>query len=71
MFFAQNKEDITEGIDRLIAASSMELEVKEDITGFLGVHIDCQKDGSIHLTQTGGLINHLIKALYIGDLPAK
>jgi hypothetical protein len=48
----------------------MELEVEDDVAGFLGVHIDCQKDGSIHLTQTG-LIDRMIKALNIGDLPAK
>jgi hypothetical protein len=69
LFFAQNEEDITEAIDGLIAAG-MELEVEEDVAGFLGVHIDRRKDGSIHLTQTG-LTDRLIRALNIGDLPAK
>jgi hypothetical protein len=69
LFFAENEDDITEAIDGLIAAG-MELEVEEDVAGFLGVHIDRRKDGSIHLTQTG-LIDRLLKALNIGDLPAK
>jgi hypothetical protein len=69
LFFAQNDKDITEAIDGLIAAG-MELEVEEDVTGFLRVHIDHRKDGSIHLTQTG-LINRFLKCLNIGDLPAK
>jgi hypothetical protein len=66
---AQNKEDIIEAIDGLIAAG-MELEVKGDVAGFLGMHIDHCKDGSIHLTQTG-LIDCFIKALNLGNLPAK
>jgi hypothetical protein len=69
LFFAQNEEDITKAIDGLVAAG-MEFKVKEDVTGFLGVHIDRHKDGSIHLTQTG-LTDRLIKALNIGDLQAK
>jgi hypothetical protein len=50
--------------------AGMELEVEEDVAGFLGVHIDRQKDGTIHLTQRG-LIDRLIKTLNIGDLPSK
>jgi hypothetical protein len=48
----------------------MELKVEEDIAGFLGVHIDNHKDGSIHLKQTG-LIDRFIKALSKGNLTAK
>ncbi len=50
--------------------AGMELEVEEDVAGFLGVHIDRRKDGTIHLTQRG-LIDRLIKTLNIGDLPSK
>jgi hypothetical protein len=69
LFFAENEEDITEAIEALIA-SGMELEVEEDVAGFLGVHIDRRKDGSIYLTQTG-LIDRFLQCLNIGDLPAK
>jgi hypothetical protein len=34
----------------------MELKEEDDVAGFLGVHIDCRPDGTIHLTQKG-LIN--------------
>jgi hypothetical protein len=54
LFFAENEEDITEAIDGLVLiAPGVELEVKEDVAGFFGVHIDHQKYGSIHQTQTG------------------
>jgi hypothetical protein len=69
LFFAQNDEDINEAIKGLMNAG-MELEVEDNVASFLGVHINRQKDGSMHLTQTG-LIHRLIKALHIGDLPAK
>jgi hypothetical protein len=69
LFFAENDEDITEVIKNLQEAG-MELEVEDDVAGFLGVHIDRRKDGTIHLTQTG-LIDRFIKCLNIGDLPEK
>jgi hypothetical protein len=50
LFFAKNDKDITEVIKGLMKAG-MELEVKEDVAGFLGVHIDHRKDRTIHLTQ--------------------
>jgi hypothetical protein len=68
-FFAENDKDITEVIEALKKAG-MELKVEDDVAGFLGVHIDRRKDETIHLTQTG-LIDCLIKALNIGDLPEK
>lgn len=64
--FAENEDDITKAFDKLIAAG-MDLEV-ENVAGFLGVHIDHQKDGSIHLTRTA-LIDHLLKALYLPEKP--
>jgi hypothetical protein len=39
LFFAEKDEDITEVIEGLMNAG-MELEVREDVAGFLGVHID-------------------------------
>jgi hypothetical protein len=50
LFFAQNDEDITEVTTGLMKAG-MELEVEDDVAGFLGVHIDRRKDGTIILTQ--------------------
>jgi hypothetical protein len=52
LFFAENDEDITAVIESPKKAG-MELEVEDDVAGFLGVHIDRRKDGTIHLTQTG------------------
>jgi hypothetical protein len=69
IFFTENVEYITKVIDGSMKAR-MELEAEEDVAGFLRVHIDRQKDGTIHLTQRG-LIGRLIKTLNIGDLPAK
>jgi hypothetical protein len=39
-----------------------ELEIEDDVAGFLGVHIDIKNYGIIHLTQTG-LIDRIIRAL--------
>ena len=48
----------------------MELEEESDVAGFLGVHIDRQPDGSIHLSQKG-LTQRIIDALDIGNTPPK
>jgi hypothetical protein len=41
----------------------MTLEVKDDVTGFLGVHIDRNKEtGEVTLTQKG-LIDRILEAL--------
>jgi hypothetical protein len=69
LLFAENMQDIDDIIAALEAAG-MELEVEDDVAGFLGVHIDRRDDGTIHLTQKG-LIDRIIQALNIGDLPSK
>jgi hypothetical protein len=68
LFYAQTKEDIATVITGL--QTEMELEEEDDVAGFLGVHIERRPDGTIHLTQKG-LIDRVIKALNIGDLPPK
>jgi len=40
----------------------LELNVEDDVAGFLGVHMNRQLDGSTEMTQTG-LIEFIIKAL--------
>jgi hypothetical protein len=69
LLFAKDMKDIDDIIAALEAAG-MELEVEDDVAGFLGVHIDRRDDGTIHLTQKG-LIARIIQALNIGDLPSK
>jgi hypothetical protein len=68
LFYAQNQEDIDDIITNL--KTEMELEEEDDTAGFLRVHINQREDRTIHLTQKG-LINRIIKALNIGDLPPK
>ncbi len=47
----------------------MKLEVEDSVAGFLGVHIDRnEQTGEITLTQ-GGLIDRIIDAQHIEDLP--
>jgi histone deacetylase 1/2 len=69
LLFAKDMKDIDDIIAALQAAG-MELEVEDDVAGFLGVHIDRRDDGTIHLTQKG-LIARIIQALNIGDLSSK
>jgi hypothetical protein len=48
----------------------MNLEIEDDVAGFLGVHIDRSSDGTINMTQAG-LTDRIITALKIGDMHAK
>jgi hypothetical protein len=68
LFLAKEMSDIDDHIEDL--EKTMVLEVEDDVTGFLGVHIDRRDDGTINLTQTG-LIKRIITALNIVDVPAK
>jgi hypothetical protein len=61
LFFSPNQTGITEVIEKL-KREELELEIEDDVAGFLGVHIDRRIDGTIHLTQTG-LIGRITKAL--------
>ena len=70
LLYARTMEDIDEVIDKLTIDKGMTLEVEDDVAGFLGVHIE--KDptsGVISLTQRG-LIDKIIEALHVDDLPA-
>jgi hypothetical protein len=68
LFFAKEMSDIDDLIQDL--EKTMVLEVEDDVAGFLGVHIDRRDDGTINFTQTG-LIERIITALNIADVPAK
>ena len=39
---------------------------EDSATGYFGVHIDRQKDSTIHLTQKG-LAAHIVEAMYLND----
>ena len=69
LLYARDMADIDEVIRRLREEHGMTLEVEDDVAGFLGVHIE--KDpvtGEVTLTQQG-LIDRIIEALHIEDLP--
>jgi Reverse transcriptase (RNA-dependent DNA polymerase) len=68
LFFSPKKEYINEALAKLRA--TMEIEVEDDVAGFLGVHIKREEDGTIVLTQKG-LIDRCIQALNIEHLPVK
>lgn len=70
LFFSPKEEYIDEVISNL-RAQGMDLEVEGDVGGFLGVHIERNKeDNTIILTQSG-LAKRIIEALDIEDLPPK
>lgn len=49
----------------------MDLEVEEEVAGFLGVHIERNPvDNTINLTQKG-LIKRIVEALGVSNLPIK
>lgn len=68
LFFARDQSDVDDAIAQL--KKHIVLEVEDDVAGFLGVHIDKdQENGKVTLTQKG-LIQKIIDALDIADLPA-
>jgi Reverse transcriptase (RNA-dependent DNA polymerase) len=70
LFYSTKEEYIDEVISRL-KNSEMDLEVKGEVAGFLGAHIQRNdQDGSITLTQTG-LIKRIIDAVGVAHLPTK
>jgi len=69
LFFANNDSDIDDVI-AFLRGQELELSEEDDVAGFLGVHINREKDGKIILTQTG-LTERIIKALNLGDEPSK
>ena len=69
LLYARKMEDIDALIDKLTNEHKMTLEVEDDVAGFLGVHINKDhKTGQVTLTQRG-LIDRIIEALHIKDLP--
>jgi hypothetical protein len=61
-------KDIDDVIRRLTDKHKMTLEVEDDVAGFLGVHIDCNKEtGEVTLTQKG-LIDRILEGLQVEDL---
>jgi Reverse transcriptase (RNA-dependent DNA polymerase) len=61
LFFSSSQSHINQTLEHL-RSEGLELNVEDDVAGFLGVHMKRQSDGSIEMTQTG-LIERIIKAL--------
>jgi hypothetical protein len=61
LFFSPDQEHITQLISKL-KGNGLEVEIEDDIAGFLRVHIERKVDGTIHLTQLG-IVDRIIKAL--------
>jgi Reverse transcriptase (RNA-dependent DNA polymerase) len=68
LFFAPSQEYIDDVLAKL--RQTMEIEVEDDVAGFLGVHIKRNDDGTVVLTQQG-LIDRCIAALGVEGLPIK
>jgi hypothetical protein len=68
LFFAKEMSDIDDLLGEL--QKTMDIEVEDEVAGFLGVHIDKKEDGTLVLTQKG-LIDQIITALNIEGMPAK
>ena len=69
LLYARDQKDIDEVLRKLQEEQHMELEVESDVAGFLGVQIKQDAEtGEVKLTQTG-LINRIIEALKVEDLP--
>jgi hypothetical protein len=70
LLYAKTRSDIDEVISKLTGPKvGMKLEVEDSVAGFLGVHIERnQETGEVILTQRG-LIDRIIEALHIEDLP--
>ena len=70
LFFSPKREYIDEVIKQLREGGGLDLEVEDDVAGFLGVSIINQPDGSIQMTQSG-LATKIVEALHIENLPRK
>jgi Reverse transcriptase (RNA-dependent DNA polymerase) len=70
LLFAREQESIDEVIEQL-RQTDLTIEIEDDLAGFLGVQIKRNDaDGTVTLTQTG-LIDCVLEALDIEDLPPK
>jgi hypothetical protein len=65
LFFSKSQENIDRSIEQ-IRKTGMELNVEDDVAGFLGVHINHNEDGKVTLLQTG-LIDRVIAAMGLED----
>ena len=61
LFFSSSQLHTNQTLEHL-RSEGVELNVEDDVAGFLGVHMNRQLDGSTEMTQTG-LIEFIIKAL--------
>jgi hypothetical protein len=62
LFFSPKEEFIDKLLEELQTKCSLDLNVEDDVAGFLGVNIDRREDGNIELTQKG-LTKRVIEAL--------
>jgi hypothetical protein len=69
LFFARSQQAIDESIEA-IKATGMELNVEDDVAGFLGVHLNHKGNGQVVLTQTG-LIERVISGMGLEDANPK
>ena len=70
LLYAKNMSDIDDVLRKLTDEQKMQIEVEDDVAGFLGVHIERDNEaGTVTLTQTG-LIDRIIEALNIDGLPS-
>jgi hypothetical protein len=67
-FFAKDNTDIDAVIESLrrLEPMSFDLNIKDDVAGFLGILMHKQDDGSIELLQTG-LIDRVLKIMGLED----
>jgi Reverse transcriptase (RNA-dependent DNA polymerase) len=69
LLYARDMKDSDDVIKRLADEHKMTLQVEDGVAGFLGVHIDRNKEtGEVTLTQKG-LIDRILEALQVEDLP--
>jgi Reverse transcriptase (RNA-dependent DNA polymerase) len=69
LLYARDMKDIDDVIKALTKEHKMTLEVKDNVAGFLGVHINCNKEtGEVTLTPKG-LVDRILEALQVEDLP--
>lgn len=69
LFFSRSQNSIDASIEK-IKETGMDLNVEDDVAGFLGVHIQHHENGHIELTQTG-LIDRIISAMHLDDANIK
>jgi hypothetical protein len=60
--FVSPKQEYIDEILLKLKANGLDLNIEEDVTGFLGVHVGKNPNGSIELTQVG-LMDRIIGTL--------